>query len=774
MAEAAVHFFGVRHHGPGSARSLCRALEALEPDVVLLEGPPDAQGLVSLASHADMRPPVALLVYVPDDPRHAVFYPFATFSPEWQAIQYARAHAIELRFMDLPQAHRLALEAKSDPSATDDHPSVGPAEATNDSEGVVTETENGSVAMIRSDPLGQLAAAAGFSDGERWWDHLVETRLGGDAELFDAVSEAMAALREGLPPNDNPVERQREAFMRKTLRETMTGSFDRIAVVCGAWHVPALKQMPPAKDDQALLRGLPKVKTQAAWVPWSYDRLSYRSGYGAGIQSPAWYELLWETDPKTSGRSEGDPVSQWLTRVARLMREQDLDASSAHIIEAVRLAQALAALRGRPLAGLEELDEAALSVMCFGNEAPMALIRQKLVIGDRLGSLPADAPMAPLQQDLLALQKRLRLPAGAGEKDYDLDLRKPMDLERSHLLHRLNLLGVLWGERRDTGRHAKGTFHEHWRLQWKPEFAVDLVDAARLGNTVHDAATAKVIDASKHATDLRELAAQVDDALLADLPQAVEALMSAIQEKTAVGADVPQLMAVLPPLANVLRYGNVRKTDARIVQVVVDGLVARICIGLPAVCASLNDEAAAEIFQRIIQVDAAIVLLESQEHLQAWRSTLRQMGAPSGSHGLIAGRACRLLHDAGALSAEETTVRLSLALSTANDPAHSGNWMEGFLTGSGTVLIHDQGLWGVIDQWVSQLRTEHFTEVLPLLRRTFGTFPKPERRQMGQRVKSQRAANVGVPSPSDEEIDHARAAVVLPLLAAILGGETKP
>jgi hypothetical protein len=37
-----VHVLGIRHHGPGSARSLGAALAALAPDVVLIEGPPDA------------------------------------------------------------------------------------------------------------------------------------------------------------------------------------------------------------------------------------------------------------------------------------------------------------------------------------------------------------------------------------------------------------------------------------------------------------------------------------------------------------------------------------------------------------------------------------------------------------------------------------------------------------------------------------------------------------------------------------------------------------
>jgi len=103
-----VHVFGIRHHGPGCARSLVGALTALEPDVVLVEGPPDAQEVLALAAHADIAPPVALLVYPVDEPKRAVFYPFAEFSPEWQAIRWALAHGIDVRFMDLPQAHRMA------------------------------------------------------------------------------------------------------------------------------------------------------------------------------------------------------------------------------------------------------------------------------------------------------------------------------------------------------------------------------------------------------------------------------------------------------------------------------------------------------------------------------------------------------------------------------------------------------------------------------------------------------------------------------------------
>ena len=97
--------FGIRHHGPGSARTLERALAQLEPDTILIEGPPEADQLLALAADEEMAPPVALLAYVPDEPGRAAFWPFARFSPEWRAILYAHERDIPVRFNDLPAAH---------------------------------------------------------------------------------------------------------------------------------------------------------------------------------------------------------------------------------------------------------------------------------------------------------------------------------------------------------------------------------------------------------------------------------------------------------------------------------------------------------------------------------------------------------------------------------------------------------------------------------------------------------------------------------------------
>ncbi|HMA37912.1 MAG TPA: DUF5682 family protein [Chloroflexia bacterium] len=740
-----------------------QALQTLRPDCILVEGPPDAAAVLPLLTHAAMRPPVALLVYVPNEPQRAVYYPFAIFSPEWQALHYGLTHTIPVRFMDLPQAHRLAL-APPEPAAPAAEPGPPPAGEPPASPAGAPAAEP--APSPHDDPLGWLAQAAGYSDGERWWDHMVESRRDG-VDLFAAVLEAMSALREGLPPPTDPVEALREAYMRQTIRAAQAEGCCRIAVVCGAFHAPVLAAMPAdAAADAALLRDLPKVPTQATWVPWTHGRLSYHSGYGAGIESPGWYAHLWTMS--AAGHSPTEVAAHWLTRVARLLRDEDLDASPAHVIEAVRLAHDLAVLRDRPVPGLPEMNEATEAVLCAGNDLPLRLIHEKLIVGEILGRVPETTPMVPLAADLQREQRRLRLPAEALQRDYDLDLRKPGDLDRSHLLHRLNLLSIPWGKlQRVAGK--KGTFHELWKVQWQPELAVALIEAGIWGNTILDAATAYTRTAAEQAPDLPALTRLVDGALLADLPGALEHLLARLQAEAARASDVAHLMDALPPLAQVMRYGNVRQTDATQVGQVVDGLVARICIGLPGASASLNDEAAEEMFKRLLAVDGAVALLEHAAHLAAWQGVLHHLADQQGLHGLIAGRCCRILLEAGAFTPEDTARRLGLALSLAGDPTAAATWVEGFLKGSGLLLLHDEALWAVLDAWVAALAGDTFTALLPLLRRTFSTFPAPERRAMGERVRQGPARPAPAAGDLPADFDSARAVRVLPLVARLLG-----
>ncbi|MCE5290310.1 MAG: DUF5682 family protein [Nocardiaceae bacterium] len=710
---ATTRVFGIRHHGPGSARSLRQALEAFEPDTILIEGPADADPLTGLVTAEGMHPPVALLAYVPDTPARAAFWPFAVFSPEWQALTYAAEHQVPVRFCDLPSTNVLVSHSRS----------------------------------TSGDPLAQLASAAGYDDPERWWDAVIESVP--DREAFDAITEAMAELRENVDEHTLI----REAYMRQTMRKALKEGAERLAVVCGAWHAPALSgTLGPAVADARLLKGLPKTKANLTWVPWTHSRLAAVSGYGAGVTSPGWYHHLFVETEK--------PIARWLTKVAGVLRGHDLPVSSAHIIESVRLSNTLAALRDRPLAGLSEVTESVRSVMCGGDETLVRFVINELVVGETLGQVPEETPTVPLEADLRARIRSLRLKQEPLSRQVDLDLRKDNDVQKSHLLHRLRLLGIEWGVPTVGDVRTTGTFRETWTLRWEPEFAVRIIEASLWGTTIQAAAESKILDTEK--SSVGELAELLELALLADLGGATDGLITRLESAAALDHDVTHLLSALPGLIRTLRYGDVRGTDVNALVHVVDGILLRICAGLPSAVTGLDSDSAEALRTQIDAAHIAIATRDDAHATDEWLSTMRKIADREDVHGAIVGRAVRLLADAERI--DDASTRFSAALSVGSAPAVKAAWIDGFLGGRGLLLVHDRELLNLIDNWMGTLAEEQFVETLPLLRRTFGTFESGERRAIGETLREGPATGKATAS-----VDVERGRVAMRTALQILG-----
>ncbi len=468
---------------------------------------------------------------------------------------------------------------------------------------------------------------------------------------------------------------------------------------------------------------------------------------------------------------------------AAVLRDEGIPASPAHVIESVRLAGALAALRGRPLAGLEEVTEAARAVLCEGSDLLIALIQRRLVVGERLGTVPPATPMVPLQRDLQDQQRHLRLRPEAEPRDHDLDLRKPNDLARSRLLYRLALLEVRWGRQQQGRTRNIGTFRESWQLTWRPELDLALIEASMWGSTVAAAATQRTRSIAADATALDELTALTERCLLADLGDALPAVLAAVRDRAALDTDVTHLMAALPALVRAARYGDVRSTDPARLGEVATEMITRICAGLPAAVASLDETAGQAMRERIDAVHSATGLLADGASRDRWLDTLAVLARgddpPSAPREgmaprcppLISGRLTRLLLDAGRIAADEAGSRMSRALSAAVPAPAAAGWAEGFLAGSGLLLVHDGKLLALADGWLAGLTADAFTAVLPALRRTFGGFAPPERRAIGQKAAGLDGTGRGptvVADPGDD-LDRDRAALAARAVALILG-----
>jgi len=732
--------FGIRHHGPGSSRHLLEALNTFQPDCILIESPEDTQAVLEFTKHKKLVPPVAVLVYNPKDFIQTAFYPFAKFSPEWQAIKFGNKKKIPVSFIDLAQSIQFCLkeEKQKRPKSEFDRISI-------------------------YDPLLHMARLAGYEDSEAWWDIFFE-QVNSSEEVFDIISEMMHGLRKEIDRLEDKETLLREACMRGHIRAALK-EHQKVAVVCGAWHVPALEDLSQFKvgADKNLLKGLKKVKCDYTWIPWTYERLARSSGYAAGVISPAWYEILFD--------KKEDASIRWLSKVARLLRKKDLQASSANIIEAVKLSHNLAAIRDKGIAGIEELKEAGLTTFCNGNEEKYALIEEKLIVGDVVGKVPKKIPSVPLQKDLEKSISSARM-----TKEYNssesitklFDLRKENGLKGSKLIHRLNLLSIPWGKARKGSQFASGSFKETWKLKWRPEYVIRIIEASMWGNTVIDAAENFVRSNVGISKKLAELTEVLDSVLKADLPNALAAVLKAIQDKAILESDILELMDAIPSLIDSLRYGNTRGIDLQQIEQVCQEILPRIFIGLPVICINVSIDLADDIYERLVKLNYAIQILDEAEFSEAWVECLKLISGDDKINPKLRAISARLLFDKSIYDIDATSKRMHFELSRSVPAMQIAYWLEGFLFGSAQILIHNPAFWQILDDWIELIKEDHFLEIVPILRRTFSSFSAAERKKMMGYVLHGRKEKVKVQKTLDKE----RVGNVLPILGRILGLET--
>ena len=423
-----------------------------------------------------------------------------------------------------------------------------------------------------------------------------------------------------------------------------------------------------------------------------------------------------------------------------------------------------------PAPTLDEYNEAVTTVMGFGDDMLLQLIKESLVVGNRLGSVPDGVPKVPLLLDVERLQKRLRVPFTAEIKEMTLDLRKETDLERSLFFHRLALLDIDWAK--PEAATGKGTFKERWTLYHKPEQIVCIIEKAIWGNTVEEAVQKYISNRMAGITHIPELTHLLDRVIPANLPKLVEAMTIQLDRLSAASTDIVEMMEAVPDLVNIVRYGDVRHLDFSQVGNMLRAMIARILAGGLLVCINIDEEAAGQLLEHLSATDYAVATLDDDVLTGMWYEFVQQIRNSSSAHPLLSGYATRILNDKGKISPEEMQRTLSFYSSVGNAPSDVAYWFEGFLRASGAVLLLDDKLWQLVNNWICGLSDENFMELLPVIRRTFSNFSPAERRKLGEKAKNYEVNGTQVRRIDDTSCNDDEAARVIPLLGLLLGIES--
>jgi len=729
------HCFGIRHLSPAGAHHLLTFLDEVKPTAVLIEGPSDAGELAGNLVSRGVVPPVALLAYTEQLPVRTLLYPFADYSPEYQALRWASRNARHVELIDLPTEISLALveRRRGTPSVEeqtrqeDKHESGQEYEEQNEQE--------------RPDLYARIAELAGEPDYEAYWERHFEHRLepGSYRRAVERFSSEVRELTEQdelrLAPQESAYNEIREAYMRRKIRETIVAGHkpENIVVITGAHHTSAMSLELPAITDEELAL-LPRVPSRMTLMPYSYYKLSSHSGYGAGNMAPAYYELLWQC--MRNGEPERLPAL-YLSSVAARLREQGTWRSTASVIEGVRLADALASMHDGVQPTWRDLRDAATILFGHGEFAVVAEALARTDIGTAIGSLPEGVSQTPVQDDLNRELKRLKL-----EKyktlvaaDLELDLRENrqvkseeaafLDLSRSVLLHRLSVLGIRFA-RKQQARQANATWAEHWVLQWSPEAEIETVESTLKGETIELAAAYVIHERLLACADIAEAAKIIRLAGECALPQVIGQAISALQRLAVDAGNFAQIAETVRELSVLLQYGSVRRIDTEALLPILKQLFLRGSLMLVE-ASGCNDDAAAEMITAIHAMNAV-----AQEHYEEvdetlWLSKLQELAARDDRNAKLSGYAFSIVLERGEAGEEECSREVTRRLSPGIPADLGAGWFEGLSLRNRYALLSRDYLWRQLDEYIQGLDAEPFKRSLVFLRRAFGTFEPREK-----------------------------------------------
>ena len=747
MPGALAHVFGVRHLSPMGAWQLRRFLDAVQPEVILIEGLDDADELIPDIVRKDSVPPIAILAYTDSMPVRTLVYPFASYSPEYQALMWAKENKVDAHFFDLPSDVFLALQkpARSileELDAAPDDSENPPENADVDQSTPATEPDEPEVEHAPPSRISiyqEIAKLSGELDYDTYWERNFEHNQA-DASYRLAAFELGIGLRDlqqsqGRDDAENLV---REAYMRRRIAEYTSAGIppEKIVCVVGAYHAPVLTDEHPAMTDEEL-DSLERLNSKLTLMPYSYFKLSSQSGYGAGNEAPNYYQLLWEALQE----NELDSLAaNYMTSVARDLRKHGTHRSTAAVIEGVRLSRTLSALKNGIVPTLRDLQDAAVSLIGYGQRATVAESLARIEVGTSIGSLPDGISQTSIQEDFNRELKRLKLTKyrNAVKTDLSLDLRENrtvkseeaafLDLNRSSFLHRLSLLGISFAKEQST-RQEGATWAENWALQWTPEAEISLVESVLLGETVELAAAFKFKTEIESCTTVGAAAKLVRLACQCAMMPSMELARQKLQELATESSAFVSVAFAASELSLIVRFGDVRRYDARPLLPLIEELYVQGSLAL--LDASNCDNAAAK------NVSQAIDMLNKvgQEHHEMvdedlWHAQLHKLSDADDRNPLLSGYACAVLLESNLITNDDLSREVSRRLSPGISADLGAGWFEGMSARNRYALIARQVLWEQLGDYVASLDDEQFTRALVFLRRAFGTFSPQEKRSI--------------------------------------------
>lgn len=737
MAE--IVLLPVRHHSPACAFHVTRVIREVHPDIILVEGPENANSLIPVMVHEDTKAPFAIYysyhdeeARITEDREHyKCYYPFLDYSPELAAFRTGKSLGIETAFIDLSYGDILA--------------------ASRQGKGLLKEDDeksnyNDDYLLSRNEYLRQLCENTGMRSFDEFWEKYFELNgMAAESEAWFANLLTYCSLARENTPAESMEEDgclARERFMAEKIREyagQKASEGGTVLAVTGGFHTPGLKALLGENQPEKPGGNRKSAKRNASGVylmPYSMEAADALNGYASGMPFTGFYQKIWENLEESAAPYE-NAVLDMIVAAGKETRRKEGYLSTYDEICACAMARGLADIRGKREPGAYELLDAVLSSFVKGEyniatDAPMRILR-KAMTGNGVGQLCAQADVPPIIHDFQDQCKKYGIKTGSTlEAETTLSIfSNPKHRRQSMFFNRMCYLNTAFA-RKTKGpnlqlKKDRNLMREIWKYKWSVQVNSALIEVSVYGATIEEAAASLVKDALKKELGARESALLLTRVFEMGLEEQMQPVFQEVEEQLMGDTDFYSLAEALKSLLMMEELGGLYGSQLDFGRLI--HMDCRKLIFLLPAMTGIKDEDlnqcmnALKLLYQVTGREGEAFAREREDFYDALSKMTSDSAVHAGLNGCIHG----ILYGSGKEKETEVEAVCRGYLSGTREQLFStAQFFRGlFFTARDLVFIGEQFI-RMLDEFYGQVSQEEFMELLPQLRLAFTYFTPRE------------------------------------------------
>lgn len=731
----------IRHHSPACAYHLNKLIDSEKPDIILIEGPSNANELISIMQSEDTKPPFALYYSYNDKKgiitnkkeQYKCYYPFIEYSPEYIAIKKAKEYGVPVSFIDLSYADiaRCKYDKKT--------------ELQNDK----SDNYNDDYLLTANDYIIRLCEKAGLRSFDEFWEKYYEVNglQKESKEWFDDLYKYCNIAREHTSDESYKLDGtfNREICMAYNILDVAINNKDKkILVVTGGIHTIALKNRIndidiTKKEYAKLLKSKISLDNQEVYlIPYTIESLASINGYASGMPYPGFYRDIWKAINTTDvelPNSYNDTALTYLVTVGKNIRKEEGNLSTNDEIAAYMMASGLAALRSKVAIGAYEIYDAVLSSYVKGEvnistSKPLDILVNNLT-GTGIGKVGQDAGVPPIIEDFNNICKKYKIGTTSTiSKELTLSFyAKDRHKEISRFLHRLSYLQIPFATMKKGPnlqlKKDKNLIREIWSYKWSENVYATLIDKSVYGQTIEDAAGVYVENELKKQLNAKETAVIYTHVFEMGLEKYANIVASRLKEVILSDNDFFSLADALSYFEMLLKMSPLYSFNVDIEDII--KVTVRKVISILHLYTGVKDEDLSSVMNIIKTIYQFTKTSDKDGNMLAsfddFVSVLNMMKEDPNINAGINGCIYGILYSIGINDTSSIkNIAFGYLNGTKEQLAKTASFFRGLFFIARDIIFMDNEFINIIDEFVKNTNPEQFMKLLPEIRMAFAYF----------------------------------------------------